>query len=246
MADHACAAHQATAPDIGPLPHLALGTYDGRTFDQGPWLYHHTWAQLNPFVHDHKRITCANSVTHINLKREVDMSMTNIHYDIFSAPNLGLVGMGVSEAGICFVSMGDAGESEIYEALKSQFPAARVTKNPDQILPAREQLDEYLCGVRRNFDLKLDLASCSAFQVKVLLAAQSIPYGQTRSYGQLAQAVNNPKASRAVGNALSKNPVPIVVPCHRVLGADGSLCGFRGGLEFKRHLLRLEAATWNE
>jgi O-6-methylguanine DNA methyltransferase len=174
------------------------------------------------------------------------MDMGRIYYDLLFTSNLGLMGIGVSEKGLCFVSMGHASESEILEALRAQFPKGRITSDPSKVALAREQLDEYLHGSRRNFDLTVDMDTCTPFQVKVLLAAQSIPYGETRSYGHLAQMINKPKASRAVGGALGRNPVPIVVPCHRVLARDGSLCGFGGGLELKRQLLKLEGAQWNK
>jgi len=174
------------------------------------------------------------------------MNLKPVYYDLLPTLDLGLMGIGVSEKGLCFVSMGHASESEIWEALRTQFPKDQITNNPGHVALARKQLNEYLHGWRRNFDLPLDLDTCTPFQVKVLLAAQSIPYREIRSYGQLAQMINKPKASRAVGGALRRNPVPIVIPCHRVLASDGSLCGFSGGLELKRQLLKLEGAQWKE
>jgi len=126
---------------------------------------------------------------------------------------------------------------------------------PDQPLPAREgwvekadagpmpeairQLRDYFQGTRREFDLPLRLQG-TAFQRRVWDALTEIPYGATWSYGELAQRIDNPKASRAVGLANGRNPISIVVPCHRVIGADGSLTGYGGGLERKRWLLAHE------
>lgn len=105
---------------------------------------------------------------------------------------------------------------------------------------ARQQLLEYFAGRRRHFDLKL-APTGTRFQLSVLDALRRIPYGETRSYADIARSVGNPKAVRAVGAANGRNPLPIVIPCHRVIGAGGSLTGFGGGIEAKRFLLNLEA-----
>jgi methylated-DNA-[protein]-cysteine S-methyltransferase len=102
-----------------------------------------------------------------------------------------------------------------------------------------EQLDEYFAGERETFDVPLALAG-TPFQMSVWEALRTIPFGQTWSYGELAKTIGNPKGMRAVGLANGKNPVAVIVPCHRVIGADGSLTGFGGGLPRKRFLLELE------
>jgi len=107
------------------------------------------------------------------------------------------------------------------------------------LLQAAQQLAEYFDGERTNFDLPLDPAG-TPFQLTVWLALRDIPYAGTINYGQLATQVGNPRASRAVGMANGRNPISIVVPCHRVIGADGSLTGYGGGLDRKRTLLDLE------
>lgn len=104
----------------------------------------------------------------------------------------------------------------------------------------REQLAEYFSGTRKKFDLPL-LLSGTEFQVSVLAALQEIPYGETASYGDVAKRIGRPKAVRAVGAANGRNPIPIIVPCHRVIGSSGDLTGFGGGLDTKAALLRLEA-----
>ena len=103
----------------------------------------------------------------------------------------------------------------------------------------RRQLDEYFEGRRRQFDLRLE-PRASPFQSRVLNALLTIPYGETRSYKDIAVALGDPQAVRAVGSANGSNPLPIVIPCHRVIGSNGSLTGFGGGLETKRFLLDLE------
>jgi methylated-DNA-[protein]-cysteine S-methyltransferase len=104
---------------------------------------------------------------------------------------------------------------------------------------AKAQLEEYFSGLRKTFDLPL-AASGTAFQQAVWQGLQDIPWGETRSYAELARGIDRPRAVRAVGAANGRNPLPIVVPCHRVIGSDGSLTGFAGGLERKRVLLELE------
>jgi methylated-DNA-[protein]-cysteine S-methyltransferase len=110
------------------------------------------------------------------------------------------------------------------------------------LLETERQLAEYFAGERAAFTLELAFATGSAFQRRVWGALLAIPYGQTRSYGQLARQIGAPKAARAVGAAIGSNPLAIVVPCHRVLGACGELTGFAGGLDAKARLLALEAA----
>ncbi|MGE0625905.1 MAG: methylated-DNA--[protein]-cysteine S-methyltransferase [Pseudomonadales bacterium] len=103
----------------------------------------------------------------------------------------------------------------------------------------RRQLTEYFEGARQTFDLPL-APEATPFQARVLAALREIPYGETRSYKDVAVAVGNPKAVRAVGGANGSNPIPIVIPCHRVIGSNGTLTGFGGGLDTKRFLLDLE------
>jgi len=104
-----------------------------------------------------------------------------------------------------------------------------------------QRLKRYLEGEPVDFPDRLDLTGATRFQQRVWRVAQTIPYGETRSYAWVASHLGLPKAARAVGQALGRNPLPIVIPCHRVIGSDGSLVGFGGGLEMKRQLLCLEA-----
>jgi len=121
-------------------------------------------------------------------------------------------------------------------------PAPDWTLDENCFREAQAQLAEYFAGRRTEFDLKLAPRG-TAFQLAVLQALQAIPYGETRSYQDIAEALGKPKAVRAVGAANGRNPLPIVIPCHRVIGKNGSLTGFGGGLATKEFLLRLEART---
>ena len=112
--------------------------------------------------------------------------------------------------------------------------------NEKPLASACQQLGEYFSGKRKSFDLPLQFDG-TEFQVSVLKALQDIPYGETVSYGEIARRIGKPKAVRAVGAANGRNPLPIVLPCHRVIGSSGDLTGFGGGLDTKEALLRLEA-----
>jgi methylated-DNA-[protein]-cysteine S-methyltransferase len=113
------------------------------------------------------------------------------------------------------------------------------TPDPDAFSEVENQLTEYFDGTRTTFELPLTMLG-TPFQQRVWTALQEIPYGETISYGELAEQLGNPKASRAVGLANGKNPVSIIVPCHRVVGSNGDLTGYGGGIERKRHLLDFE------
>lgn len=117
-----------------------------------------------------------------------------------------------------------------------------AVRDAEPLREARRQLEEYFAGERREFSLALAPAGTD-FQKSVWQALRGIPYGATMSYGELAARIGNPRAVRAVGLANGRNPISIVVPCHRVIGADGSLTGYGGGLERKRFLLALEGGS---
>jgi methylated-DNA-[protein]-cysteine S-methyltransferase len=125
------------------------------------------------------------------------------------------------------------------EYLLRHWPEAVPDPEAEPLPALRLQLAEYLAGRRRVFDLPLDLTG-TEFQQLCWAELQRIPFGETRSYGELAQLIGRPAAVRAVGRANHDNPVGVIVPCHRVIGADGSLTGYGGGLEMKRTLLELE------
>ena len=121
----------------------------------------------------------------------------------------------------------------------SKVPQEYIQEETELILNCKIQLEEYFAGNRKQFDLPL-APKGTDFQKRVWKALTDIPYGETRTYGKIAAAVDNPKAARAVGMANNKNPIGIIVPCHRVVGADGKLVGYAGGMEKKEWLLNLE------
>ena len=116
----------------------------------------------------------------------------------------------------------------------------RVIEAPARLDPVRRQLEQYFAGERHGFDLALDWQLSHGFTRKVLTACATIPFGQTRSYAEMASAAGSPRAFRAAGSALGSNPIPVIVPCHRVLRSGGALGGYGGGLPAKRTLLELE------
>lgn len=126
--------------------------------------------------------------------------------------------------------------------LSTLDPRAHLVEDAGEMAEYRQQLEEYFEGRRRRFALELDLATVTPFQRAVLAAADAIPIGEVRTYGQIASELGKPKAARAVGQALGSNPLPIILPCHRVIASDGSLGGYGGGLERKQQLLQLEGA----
>ncbi|MGH2594324.1 MAG: methylated-DNA--[protein]-cysteine S-methyltransferase [Anaerolineae bacterium] len=117
-----------------------------------------------------------------------------------------------------------------------------VVKSADKLAGIVAQLEAYFAGKRRAFDVPVDLSHVAPFQRSVLMAARSVPAGQVVSYGEIARRIGRPTASRAVGQALGHNPVPIVIPCHRVVASSGGLGGYTGGLEIKKRLLQMEGA----
>lgn len=133
--------------------------------------------------------------------------------------------------------------SETFDTLSrwaaKEMPGALLIEAPERMADILRQLREYCTGSRQAFTLPLDMRG-TAFQQSVWQALTQIPYGQTRSYSDIAEAIGNPAAVRAVGTANGANPIPIVVPCHRVIGKNAALTGFRGGLQAKEDLLQLE------
>jgi methylated-DNA-[protein]-cysteine S-methyltransferase len=130
-------------------------------------------------------------------------------------------------------------EDEVLEEIATRL-SPRMLSAPRRLDAPRRELDEYFAGRRRTFDLPLDLRLLSDFTRRVLGATAQIPYGEVASYKEVATAAGSPRGSRAAGNALGSNPLPIVLPCHRVLHSSGGLGGYTGGLERKRTLLAIE------
>lgn len=165
--------------------------------------------------------------------------MEKIYYHVFTMQGHNYL-IGATDKGLAFVGSWDQGLSE----LKQFYPKAVLEDNAKLIAEYQIQLEEYLNGVRKEFTLKIDISG-TPFQTEVWQELQKIPYGTVSNYTQIAQNINRPKAIRAVGTAVGKNPLLIVIPCHRVLTKTGELGGYRGGLEMKQALLSLETALHN-
>ena len=158
--------------------------------------------------------------------------LVDVRYDVVGSP-VGDLFVAATPRGLCRISYTPAGQDEVVARLFGP----RVLRAPlDEV---RRELDEYFGGRRREFDVPIDLR-VAPFHEEVLRELARVPYGHTDTYGHLATLVGRPRAARAVGTVMTRNPIPIVLPCHRIVGANGALTGYAGGLERKQHLLRLE------
>jgi methylated-DNA-[protein]-cysteine S-methyltransferase len=160
--------------------------------------------------------------------------LVDVRYDVVGSP-IGDLLVAATDRGLCRIWFGPEGQEEELARLFG----VRVLRSP--LDDVRRELDEYFDGSRREFDLPLDLR-VAAFHEEVLRELALVPYGITTTYGALAGKVGRPGAARAVGTVMNRNPIPIVLPCHRVLGSNGSLTGYAGGLDTKLKLLQLEGA----
>ena len=163
--------------------------------------------------------------------------LLDVAYDLVDSP-LGPLFVAATERGLCRLAY-DSEPAREEEALARGY-GARVMRAPRALDPAKRELDEYFQGERREFELATDLRVAAAFGRRVLEELARVPYGATTTYGALARRAGRPQAARAVGTVMNRNPIPIVLPCHRVVGASGALVGYGGGLERKEALLRLE------
>ncbi|MTH51940.1 methylated-DNA--[protein]-cysteine S-methyltransferase [Bacillus mangrovi] len=150
--------------------------------------------------------------------------------------------LAATDQGVCRITWPGESADALERWSSAALPGSSLVYSPEKTMLYIRQLKEYLNGERRCFQLPLDLYG-TPFQISVWRALQLVPYGTLTSYRQLAMAAGNEKAVRAAGTANGKNPVPIIVPCHRVIGSDGSLTGFRGGLQMKERLLNLEGIS---
>jgi methylated-DNA-[protein]-cysteine S-methyltransferase len=166
--------------------------------------------------------------------------LTTVGYDVIGSP-LGPLWVAIGPKGVTTIHYGgEPSEGELRRLVRVYGPGVVPDHRRSSAL-ARE-LDEYFTGTRRAFDIDVDLSGLTPFQTKILAATAKIPFGSVSTYQAVARKAGNEKASRAAGGALNQNPIPIVVPCHRVVGSNGSLVGYAGGLDVKRRLLALEGA----
>lgn len=164
----------------------------------------------------------------------------DVSYAVVESP-LGTLLVAATPKGLVRLSYGDEGRDAVLRDLAARV-SPRVLEAPASLDEVRRQLDEYFAGRRRRFDVGVDLALVRGFTRRVLRATARIPFGSVSTYRGVAGRAGSPRASRAAGNALGANPIPIVVPCHRVVHSGGGLGGYTGGLERKRFLLALEGA----
>jgi methylated-DNA-[protein]-cysteine S-methyltransferase len=166
--------------------------------------------------------------------------LLDVAYDVLDDTPVGSLLVGVTDHGVCRISFDPDPESELEEL--ARLHGSRVLRSARPVDRLRRELDEYFAGRRRHFDLEPDVRAQPEFNRRVLAELARVDYGVTTTYGALAKQSGAPDAARAVGTVMNRNPVPIVLPCHRVIGASGKLVGYGGGLDRKVLLLRLEGA----
>lgn len=167
--------------------------------------------------------------------------MLDVAFTTIESP-IGRLLLAATPGGLVRVGFESEGHDRVLASL-AEAVGPRILEAPARLANVAAQLREYFAGERRRFDVPLDFRLSAGFRQRVLKHLVDIGYGRTESYAEVAKAVGNPKAVRAAGSACGSNPLPIVVPCHRVLRSDGSLGGYAGGLDVKRMLLTLEAAA---
>jgi len=165
--------------------------------------------------------------------------MTNeIYWTVLEYAHLKLY-IAATEKGLCYVGSPGHSSEEFVSAIHKRFPAAELKENIEVMQPYIEELHEYFEGKREAFTMPVDVKG-TPFQEAIWKALQEIPYGLTFSYSDIAHKVGKSAAVRAVGTAIGANPVLITIPCHRVIGKNGAITGYRGGTEMKQYLLDLE------
>lgn len=153
------------------------------------------------------------------------------YYTSFDSP-IGEIFIASTSHGICKVSLGTSEDKFI-----ASIDAVRDERRFKRLL---HELDQYFEALQVELDFSVDLTGLTPFRKRVLMAVKKVPYGEVRSYKEIARSIGNPKAARAVGQVNANNPVPLIIPCHRIIGSDGSLVGFGSGIDIKRYLLQLE------
>ena len=166
--------------------------------------------------------------------------LATVGYDRLDSP-VGPLWVAIGPKGVTTIHYGDEPSDNELRRLVRVYGPGIVPDHRRSSALARE-LDQYFSGKRREFDIDVDLSGLTPFQTKVLAATAKIPFGAVSTYQAVARRAGNERASRAAGGALNQNPIPIVVPCHRVVGSNGSLVGYAGGLDTKRRLLAIEGA----
>jgi methylated-DNA-[protein]-cysteine S-methyltransferase len=176
-------------------------------------------------------------------ERAAEQGLLDVAYTTVDSP-LGTLTIAATPSGVVRIAFDNEAQDDVLAELATKV-SPRILSAPPRLDIARRQLDEYFDGSRTAFDLPLDWTLSTGFRRAVLNATQRIPYAATSTYGTVATAAGSPKAFRAAGTALATNPIPIVVPCHRVLPASGAVGQYRGGTTRKEQLLHLEGARKN-
>jgi methylated-DNA-[protein]-cysteine S-methyltransferase len=174
--------------------------------------------------------------------RAAAAALVDVAFERHDSP-LGSIVLGATTRGLVRVGLPAEGEDAVLEELSARISPRVLCASREALSQARRQLDDYFAGRLRRFELPLDWQLTKGFRREVLRATARIPYGRTASYREVATGAGSPAAFRAAGSALATNPLPIVVPCHRVLPSSGGIGGYRGGAEAKARLLELEKAT---
>ena len=187
---------------------------------------------------DDERLAALHAVL---VDRATAESSVDVTYRVVDSP-VGSLLLASTEAGVVRVAFAVEDHDRVLETL-GRSVGSRILRGGNRLDPLARELDDYFSGLRHGFDIPLDLRLAHGFRLTVLRHLSEIPYGSTESYGQVAAASGSPRAVRAVGSACATNPLPIVVPCHRVVRSDGSLGGYLGGLSTKERLLALERAA---
>jgi len=172
------------------------------------------------------------------LRRADAEGLVDVAWTVHDSP-VGPLVLAATDDGLVTISYQDA--DAVLDTLAARI-SPRVLALPGRLDPARRQLDGYFAGTRRSFDLDLDWRLMTPFQQSIMRVVHDVPFGHVATYQQVATAIGRPTASRAAGGANARNPLAIVVPCHRIVGSDGSLTGYAGGMERKAFLLHLEGA----
>jgi O-6-methylguanine DNA methyltransferase len=163
---------------------------------------------------------------------------TTIYYSTIETP-IGLLYVGATDKGLCVITWNASTWENYIKEMEDDYDAGFV-RDDKKLNKVKQELKEYFDGNLKEFTVDLDLFTMTPFQEKVLRETFKIPYGAVKSYKGLAVASGSPKGYRAVGNTMGDNPIPIIIPCHRVLKSDGSLGGYGGGINIKSFLLQLE------
>ncbi len=168
------------------------------------------------------------------------LGLVDVGFDVVDSP-IGDLLVAASGRGLASIWFDPDPDTDLERLARIAGP--RVLRSPRIVDAARRELEEYFAGRRRAFDLQLDLRALTPFTLQVLEELGRVPYGETTTYGELAARIGHPRAARAVGTVMNRNRIPIVLPCHRVVGSSGALTGYAGGLDRKRMLLQLEGAA---